>query len=53
MNGWVDLQNIMSGKQMDIRRVKFNKARVKQLIRDHADGKKLPTWATNVTENSI
>lgn len=34
---------------MDIRRVKFNRARVKQLVRDHTDGKKLPTWATNVT----
>ena len=34
---------------VDIRRVKFNRARVKAIIRDHKDKKKLPPWATQVT----
>jgi len=33
---------------VNLRRVQFNRARVSQLIRDHQDKKKLPSWAQDV-----
>ena len=34
---------------VQLRRVKFNRARVKKLIADHKDSKKLPSWAEDVS----
>ena len=34
---------------VQLRRVKFNRARVKKLIADHKSSKKLPSWAEDVT----